>query len=116
MRTGAWSTEETRKQLAAPTPIDEAAREAEALLVAAEKRRDELLSESEAEAERKAAEVIEEAQRGAKKKERACQTRARGLGDRVTAGPDRGAGRARERDSSPPRARIHEGTPHPLGG
>ena len=51
--------EETRTKLDALTAIEEAAQQAEELLAAAEKRRDELLEESRAEAERKQAEAAE---------------------------------------------------------
>jgi vacuolar-type H+-ATPase subunit H len=55
--------EETRTKLDALTAIEEAAQKAEELLVAAEKRRDELLEKSAEEAERNEAEITEAARR-----------------------------------------------------
>ena len=55
--------EETRTKLDALTAIEEAAQKAEELLVAAEKRRDELLEKSAEEAERQEAEITEAARR-----------------------------------------------------
>jgi vacuolar-type H+-ATPase subunit H len=55
--------EDARAKLAAPTPIEAATQKAAELLAAAERQRDELMRESEVEAEHKAAEIIESARR-----------------------------------------------------
>ena len=72
---------ETRTRLDSLTAIEEAAHAAEELLVAAERRRDELWGETEAEALRKAAEITEGASRQVQEQLEEARLEAKGIVD-----------------------------------